>query len=126
MNSPGIVVNTSRGAVINTVDLIEALGNGKLGGACLDVYEFEKGLFFEDRRGDVIHDLNFSKLRSFNNVLITCHQGFLTEDAITEIAETTIANIDAFQNGIRCKNQLNRRDNGKVEIESTVSTIQSL
>jgi D-lactate dehydrogenase len=126
MKPNAIVVNTSRGAVINTVDLIEALGNGKLGGACLDVYEFEKGLFFEDRRGDVIHDLNFSKLRSFNNVLITCHQGFLTEDAITEIAETTIANIDAFQNGIRCKNQLNRRDNGKVEIESTVSTIQSL
>jgi D-lactate dehydrogenase len=126
MKPNAIVVNTSRGAVINTVDLIEALDNRKLGGACLDVYEFEKGLFFEDRRGDIIHDLNFARLRSFKNVLITCHQGFLTEDAITEIAEATMANIDSFQNGTRCKNQLNRRDDGKEKIESDVLTIQSL
>jgi D-lactate dehydrogenase len=125
MKPNAIVVNTSRGAVINTVDLIEALDNGKPGGACLDVYEFEKGLFFEDRRNDIIHDLNFLKLRSFKNVLITCHQGFLTEDAITEIAETTMANIDAFQKGIRCENQLNVRDVGKQKIEPEVSTTQS-
>jgi D-lactate dehydrogenase len=125
MKPNAIVVNTSRGAVINTVDLIEALDKGTLGGACLDVYEFEKGLFFEDHRGDIIHDLNFLKLRSFKNVLITCHQGFLTEDAISEIAETTMANIDAFQNSIRCNNQLNRRDD-KEEIESKVSTVQTL
>jgi D-lactate dehydrogenase len=126
MKPNAIVINTSRGAVINTVDLIEALDNGKLGGACLDVYEFEKKLFFEDHRGDIIRDLNFTRLMSLKNVLITCHQGFLTEDAITEIAETTIANIDAFQNGICWKNQLNWRDDGKAEIESAVSTIQSL
>jgi D-lactate dehydrogenase len=107
MKQGSILINTSRGAVINTIDLIEALDSGQLGGACLDVYEFEKGLFFEDHRSDIIHDINFVRLRNFNNVIITIHQGFLTTDAILEIAHTTIANINAWQNSIRCPNELN-------------------
>lgn len=107
-----ILINTSRGAVINTIDLIEALDSGQLGGACLDVYEFEKGLFFEDHRSDVIHDINFARLRNFNNVIITSHQGFLTADAINEIAHTTIANLDAWQHGLRCRNELKLVEEG--------------
>jgi D-lactate dehydrogenase len=106
MKKGAIIINTSRGAVVNTVDLIDALQSGKIGGACLDVYEFEKGLFFEDHRSDVIHDINFLKLRTFNNVIITGHQGFLTTDAISEIAGTTISNIDEYQSSGRCSNEL--------------------
>jgi D-lactate dehydrogenase len=106
MKQGAILINTSRGAVINTRDLIEALDNGHLGGTCLDVYEFEKGLFFEDHRNDIIHDVNFARLRNFNNVIITSHQGFLTADAINEIANTTIENIDAWQNNAHCPNEL--------------------
>jgi D-lactate dehydrogenase len=106
MKKGSIIINTSRGAVVNTIDLINALDRGQLGGACLDVYEFEKGLFFEDRRNDIIQDANFARLRSFTNVIITSHQGFLTSDAINEIAHTTIANIDCWQNGTLCQNEL--------------------
>jgi D-lactate dehydrogenase len=110
-----ILINTSRGAVVNTVDLIQALDSCQLGGACLDVYEFEKGLFFEDHRKDLIRDVNFARLRSFNNVIITSHQGFLTTDAINEITHTTIANLDAWQNNVHCPNQLTLAENDEHE-----------
>lgn len=106
MKPGAILINTSRGAVVNTNDLIAALDSGRLGAACLDVYEFEKGLFFEDHSNYILKDVNFARLRSFNNVLITGHQAFLTTDAITQIAETTISNLDGFQNQSFCKNEL--------------------
>jgi D-lactate dehydrogenase len=116
MKKGSILINTSRGAVVDTVALIQALDTRHLGGACLDVYEFEKGLFFEDHRKSIIHDVNFARLRSFNNVLITSHQGFLTEEAITEIAQTTIENLNCWSNNLPCKNELTVH-NKPVEIQ---------
>lgn len=106
MKPGAILINTSRGAVVNTDDLITALDSGRLGAACLDVYEFEKGLFFEDQSNNIIHDKTFARLRNFKNVLMTSHQGFLTSEAIEQIAATTIGNLDCFQNGLPCKNEL--------------------
>jgi D-lactate dehydrogenase len=106
MKKGSIIINTSRGAIINTVDLIDALDNLKIGGACLDVYEAEKGLFFEDHRNDIIHDVNFIRLRNFSNVIITSHQGFLTEEAINQIARTTIQNINCWEGNLPCPNEL--------------------
>jgi D-lactate dehydrogenase len=100
------LINTSRGAIINTQDLIVALEEGIVGAAGLDVYEFEKGLFFHDYRGKELNDPVFSKLRTFKNVLITGHQAFLTETALKNIADTTAYNLDCFDKGISCPNSL--------------------
>lgn len=106
MKPGAVLINTSRGAVVDTNALITALDSGRLGGACLDVYEFEKGLFFENHSNAIIHDVNFARLRSFKNVLITPHQAFLTTDAIREIAKTTVENLNCWQNGSPCLNEL--------------------
>ena len=90
------IVNTSRGALIDTEAAIAALKDGTIGRLGLDVYEEEEGLFFEDRSGSVIQDDLFARLLTFPNVLITAHQAFFTEDALTRIGETTIANLDAY------------------------------
>jgi D-lactate dehydrogenase len=102
------IINTSRGPVIKTDDLLEALGNGKIGGIGLDVYEFEKGLFFQDHRNEQIKDLYFERLRTYANVIITGHQAFLTEDALTNIAETSLYNLNCFEKGTNCENELYR------------------
>jgi D-lactate dehydrogenase len=95
---PGVmIVNTSRGALIDTEAAIEALKDGRIGYLGLDVYEEEEELFFEDLSQDIIQDDTFARLLVFPNVLITAHQGFFTAEAIQGIAETTIANITAFE-----------------------------
>jgi D-lactate dehydrogenase len=104
-----IIINTSRGAIIDTKALIQALADGIIGGACLDVYEYEKGLYFEDHRNKIIHDELLAQLRSFPNILITAHQGFLTNEAITKIAATTINNLSCWQREQPCKNELTIR-----------------
>lgn len=106
MKPGAILINTSRGAMIHTDDLLMALDSGRLGGACLDVYEFEKGLFFEDHTCDIIHDVTYARLRNFKNVLLTGHQGFLTEDAVEQIAGTTIGNLDCFEKMLPCRNEV--------------------
>jgi D-lactate dehydrogenase len=94
---PGVMlVNTSRGAVIDTRAVIAGLKDGRIGHLALDVYEEEDALFFLDHSADVIRDDVFARLLTFPNVLITGHQAFFTREALTAIAETTIANIDAF------------------------------
>jgi D-lactate dehydrogenase len=100
---PGaMLVNTSRGAVVDTKAAIAALSSGKLGGLGLDVYEGEAGLFFQDLSGQIIADETFKKLLAFPNVIVTGHQGFLTDEALRGIAQTTIKNFTDFERGDPC------------------------
>jgi len=97
---PGVIlINVSRGGLIHTTALIEALKAGRLGGVALDVYEEEEGVFFEDLSGQVLHDDELARLLTFPNVLITSHQAFLTREALADIARTTVANLDALASG---------------------------
>ena len=93
------LINTSRGALVDTKAVIQALKSGKLGYLGLDVYEEEGDLFFEDLSDKVIQDDVFSRLLTFPNVLITGHQAFFTEEALNNIATTTLNNITAFETG---------------------------
>ena len=97
---PGVMlINTSRGALIDTRAVIQALKSGKIGYLGLDVYEEEAELFFEDLSTQMIQDDVFSRLLTFPNVIITGHQGFFTAEALQNIAATTLANITAFERG---------------------------
>jgi D-lactate dehydrogenase len=99
---PGVMlINTGRGALVDTSALIEALKSGKVGAAGLDVYEEESEYFFEDRSDVVITDDVLARLLTFPNVLITSHQAFLTGDALTSIARTTADNVRQFLAGRR-------------------------
>lgn len=99
MKPGAILINVSRGALIDTTALIEALKSGHLGGVALDVYEEEEGIFYEDLSSQVLHDDELARLLTFPNVLITSHQAFLTREALTDIARTTVANLDALAAG---------------------------
>jgi D-lactate dehydrogenase len=97
---PGVMlVNTSRGALVDTLAVIEGLKSGQIGFLGLDVYEEEENLFFQDLSDRVIQDDVFSRLLTFPNVLVTGHQAFFTAEAVTAIAETTLANATAFEHG---------------------------
>lgn len=96
-----MIINTSRGGLIDTKALINALKSGKIGSAGLDVYEEEAEIFFHDMSGRVIDDDVFARLLSFPNVVVTSHQAFLTKEALTNIADTTLANIAEYQSGKR-------------------------
>jgi D-lactate dehydrogenase len=106
MKKGSVLINTSRGGILNTKDLLEAIEAGVIGAVCLDVYDKEKGLFFEDHRNSLLVDSNFSRLKSFNNVLVTGHQAFLTHEALTGIAETTICNLDFWAKDLESPNEL--------------------
>lgn len=94
-----MLINTGRGALIDTRAMIDALKSGHLGYLGLDVYEEESELFFEDRSATIIDDDVFARLLTFPNVVITGHQGFFTEEAMRNIAATTLANVTAFERG---------------------------
>jgi D-lactate dehydrogenase len=94
-----IVINTSRGKLIDTRALVQALKSGQVGGVALDVYEEEEGIFFEDLSGSVVLDDLLSRLLTFPNVLITSHQGFLTNEGLGEIARVTVENISKLETG---------------------------
>ncbi|MCC2981049.1 2-hydroxyacid dehydrogenase [Sphingomonas sp. IC4-52] len=95
---PGVmIINTGRGALVETRALIDGLKSGKIGHVGLDVYEEESDLFFENLSGQIIQDDVFARLLTFPNVLITGHQAFLTREALTAIAETTMENVAAFE-----------------------------
>jgi len=97
MKSGVMLINTSRGGLVDTKAVIEGLKTKKIGYLGLDVYEEEEGLFFEDHSDDILQDDVIARLMTFNNVLITSHQAFLTKTALTNIAETTIYNLDCFE-----------------------------
>lgn len=99
-----ILVNTSRGALINTSDLIDALIRQKFTGVGLDVYEEEDEYFFEDKSDDIIRDEDLVRLTSFRNVILTSHQAFFTKDAMEAIARVTLENAKAVEEGRELKN----------------------
>lgn len=101
-----VLINTSRGALIDAEDLLEAIKQKKVGAACLDVYEEESDIFFEDFSGHILHDDVLARLISMPNVLITSHQAFLTEEALDNIAKTTVENIKAFFEGRENPNEV--------------------
>jgi len=104
---PGVlIINTSRGGLLDARSAIEALKSGHLGGLAIDVYEEEEALFFEDLSGRVIQDDVFARLTTFPNVLITGHQAFFTREALRNIAETTLQNIEDFEKGGQCPNRV--------------------
>ena len=99
-------INTSRGGIVNTADLIEALNNKTIAAAGLDVYENEKPIFFSDHSQEKINDDLFLKLRACKNVLITGHQAFLTNEALSAIAHTTVESLTAWTKGEASFNEL--------------------
>ena len=101
-----IIINTARGAIINTEHIIEGLKNGKIGALGIDVYENESGIFFNDLSQNIPDDDLLIKLNAMPNVLITGHHAFLTEEALTNIAETTIYNLDSWSKGNETENEL--------------------
>ena len=106
MKNGVIIVNTSRGSLIDAEDLLDGIKDRKIGGACLDVYEEESDLFFEDNSGHIVQDDILARLISMPNVLITSHQAFLTEEALENIAQTTVSNISVFFRNGRLDNEV--------------------
>jgi D-lactate dehydrogenase len=102
-----MLINTSRGGLVNTRDVINGLKNGKIGFLGLDVYEEEEGLFFEDHSDDIVQDDVIARLMTFQNVLITSHQAFLTQEALAKIADTTRYNLDCWEKSAPSENELN-------------------
>jgi len=104
-----MLINTSRGGLIDTAVVVNGLKSGKIGYLGLDVYEEEEELFFEDLSGHVLQDDIFARLLTFPNVIITGHQAFFTKEALIYIAETTLKNITDF-------------DIGNISVENLVKT----
>ncbi|MBQ7383630.1 MAG: 2-hydroxyacid dehydrogenase [Clostridia bacterium] len=101
-----VILNTSRGALVDAEALLAGIKSRKVGAACLDVYEEEADIFFEDFSGHIIEDDTLARLISMPNVIVTSHQAFLTEDALSNIAETTVKNIVGFFENNQCPNEL--------------------
>ena len=107
-----VIINTSRGALVDAEALLSGIKSRKVGAACLDVYEEESDFFFEDFSGHILEDDTLARLISMPNVIVTSHQAFLTEEALSNIAQTTVQNlVDLKENG-QCKNELCYRAGG--------------
>lgn len=101
-----VIINTSRGALVDAEALLSGIKSRKVGAACLDVYEEESDLFFEDNSGHILEDDTLARLISMPNVIVTSHQAFLTDDALENIAETTVENIAGFFENGECPNEI--------------------
>ena len=110
-----VIINTSRGALVDAEALLKAIKSRKVGAACLDVYEEESELFFEDNSGHILEDDTLARLISMPNVIVTSHQAFLTKEALDNIAETTVNNIVTFFKNGKCCNELCYRNNQIVD-----------
>ena len=106
MKDTAYLINTSRGGLIDSEALLEALKEKKLGGAALDVYEEEAGIFYTDQSDEGIADDTLARLISMPNVIITSHQGYLTKEALSAISMTTLSNISEFETGKELSNQV--------------------
>ncbi len=106
MKPKAMLINTSRGGLVDTKAVINALKQGGLSGLAIDVYEEEADLFFEDQSNQVIADDDLMRLMTFPNVIVTGHQAFLTEEALTNIAHTTANNLTCLAQNGSCENQL--------------------
>jgi D-lactate dehydrogenase len=106
MKRGAMLINTGRGALIDTSAVTAALKSGRIGALGLDVYEQEENLFFEDHSDEIIQDDELERLLMFSNVLVTSHQGFFTREAIDAIAQTTLNNLKQVEAGESCPNQL--------------------
>ena len=104
MKSGAVIINTSRGGLVDTDALINGLLSRKVGAACLDVYEEEADVFFEDRSGNILEDDKLVRLIAMPNVIVTSHQAFLTKEALDNIAATTVDNLVKFRDGIENPN----------------------
>jgi D-lactate dehydrogenase len=104
MKRGALLVNTSRGALIDAEAVVEGLKTGQIGGLAMDVYEQEADLFFEDLSSEIVRDDTLQRLLMFPNVLVTSHQAFFTQEALAAIAETTLGNISAFARGETLEN----------------------
>lgn len=101
-----MLINTSRGGLVDTSSIIDALKSGQIGHLGLDVYEQESELFFEDHSTNIVQDDVFQRLLTFPNVLITGHQGFFTKEALNQIAQTTMYNLMCFAKEVECENEI--------------------
>ena len=113
-----VILNTSRGALVDAEALLAGIKSRQVGAACLDVYEEESELFFEDFSGHILEDDVLARLISMPNVIVTSHQAFLTEEALSNIAETTVNNIVGFSRDGRCPNELCYRAGGAEDCKS--------
>ena len=113
-----VLVNTSRGALVDAEALLSEIKSRKVGAACLDVYEEESDFFFEDYSGHIIEDDVLARLISMPNVIVSSHQAFLTEEALSNIAQTTVDNIVRFFEKQQCPNELCYRSGGAEDCKS--------
>ena len=101
-----VIINTSRGVLIDTEALVEGIKDRKIGAACLDVYEEESNIFFHDYSNHIVNDDVLARLISMPNVIVTSHQAFLTREALSNIADTILSNIREFFTSDRCVNEV--------------------
>lgn len=113
-----VIINTSRGALVDAEALLAGIKSRKVGAACLDVYEEESDLFFEDNSGHILEDDVLARLISMPNVIVTSHQAFLTEEALESIAKTTVNNLISFFENGQCENELCYRGDSAEDCKS--------
>ncbi|MBQ7821814.1 MAG: 2-hydroxyacid dehydrogenase [Clostridia bacterium] len=113
-----VILNTSRGALVDAEALLSGIKSRKVGAACLDVYEEESDFFFEDYSGHIMEDDTLACLISMPNVIVTSHQAFLTEEALANIAQTTVENLVGFFDTQHCANELCYRSNGTEDVKN--------